>query len=334
VQAAEPVVASARGREEGMTPWSELREIGAGCGASLPKPGAGATRVRFAALADWGSRDLSLARLAEGHVDALAILSEAGTEPIPDATYGVWAARQSVGGTTAHLRADGWNLVGEKPFCSGSTCIDRALVTAECADGYRLFDVSVAENVVAVLPNSWTAVGMADSLSETLEFGGPAVPKTRAVGDPGFYLERPGFWFGGTGVAACWYGGARGLIQGAVHGLGPSSSETVQAELGLAAVHVEVMRWTLERAADEIDNDPEDIKGAAKRRALIVRHAVHHAAGQVLIHTAAAGGARPLCHDPEQARRAADLYVYLAQHHGPQDAHTLGRMACDGWPWS
>lgn len=317
-----------------MTPWSELREIAAGCGAVLPKPGAGATRVRFAALADWGTRDLSLARLAEGHVDALAILSEAGTEPVPGATYGVWAARQPVGGTTAHLGEDGWNLVGEKAFCSGSTCIDRALVTAECTDGYRLFDISVAENVIAVRPDSWTAVGMDESLSETLEFGGPAVPTARAVGGPGFYLERPGFWFGGTGIAACWYGGARGLVKGVMHSLGPNSSETIQAELGLAATHVEIMRWTLERAADEIDDDPEDIAGRAKCRALVVRHAVHHAAQLVLVHTAAAGGARPLCHDPEQARRAADLYVYLAQHHGPQDAHALGRMVCHKWPWS
>ena len=33
-------------------------------------------------------------------------------------------------------------------------------------------------------------------------------------------------------------------------------------------------------------------------------------------------------------RRMADLYVYLAQYHGPQDANVLGRMACGGWPWS
>jgi hypothetical protein len=26
----------------------------------------------------------------------------------------------------------------------------------------------------------------------------------------------------------------------------------------------------------------------------------------------------------------ADLYVYLAQYHGPQDANVLGHMACGG----
>lgn len=312
----------------------ELREIATGCGTVLPKPGSGATPARFAALADWAARDLSLARLAEGHVDALAVLEEAGLEPNSRATYGVWAARPRAGGTTAHLAADGWHLAGAKPFCSGGTSIDRALVTAECNDGYRLFDVSVAENVVGVHPGSWPAVGMADSLSETLDFGGPPVPTSRAVGSPNFYLERPGFWFGGTGVAACWYGGARGLVERVLRSVGPHPSELVVVELGHAVAHIDLMRRAIEQAAQEIDADPEDHGGAAKRRAFVIRHTVHDSAQQVLVHSAAAGGARPLCLDSEQAHRAADLYVYLAQYHGPEDANVLGHMACEEWPWS
>ena len=316
-----------------MRPWSELRRIATGCGSALPHPGSGCTAARFAALANWAAKDLSLARLVEGHVDALSILAEAGLEPTAGETYGVWAARMP-DGTTARLTADGWQLSGEKPFCSGSTRIDRALVTAECSDGYRLFDVSVAENVIGVHPGSWPAVGMADSLSETLDFGGPPLPRNSEVGAPNFYLERPGFWFGATGVAACWYGGARGLVEHLVRSLGPDPSELVVVEIGEAFAHVDLMRRAIEQAAVDIDNDPHDVAGAAKRRALVIRHAVHHAAQQVLFHSAAAGGARPLCHDPAQAQRAADLYVYLAQYHGPQDANILGGMACDGWPWS
>ena len=271
----------------------ELREIAAGCGPVLPKPGSGCTPARFAALADWAARDLSLARLAEGHVDALAILAEADLEPNSGATYGVWAARPRAGGTTAYLAADGWHLAGAKPFCSGGTRIDRALVTAECDDGYRLFDISVAENVVRVHPGSWPAVGMADSLSDTLDFGGPPVPSSRAVGPPNFYLERPGFWFGGTGVAACWYGGARGLVEHVLRSIGPHPSELVVVELGHAVAHIDLMRRAIEQAAQEIDADPDDRAGAAKRRALVIRHAVHDAAQQVLVHSAAAGERGP-----------------------------------------
>src|ERR1700686_985002 len=40
---------------------------------NLPLPGGGRTRERWAVLADLAGEDLSLARLAEGHADALAI---------------------------------------------------------------------------------------------------------------------------------------------------------------------------------------------------------------------------------------------------------------------
>ena len=317
-----------------MRVWTELRATALSAGSTLPKPGSGGTAARFAALAEWAARDLSLARLLEGHVDALAILEEAGLEPQSGAVYGVWAARPRADATEARRNEDGWHLTGTKPFCSGSIRLDRALVTAECDDGYRLFDISVAENVVRIHPGSWPAVGMADSLSDTLDFGGARIPADRAVGAADFYLERRGFWFGAIGVAACWYGGARGLVAQIAQSLGSGPSELLVTELGYAAAHVDLMRRIIEQAAQEIDADPMDLSGEAKRRALVVRHAVHHAAQEVLVHAAAAGGARPFCLDADQARRVADLYVYLAQHHGPQDANVLGAMVCDGWPWT
>ena len=46
-----------------------------------------------------------------------------------------------------------------------------------------------------------------------------------------------------------------------------------------------------------------------------------------------AGGARPVSLDRDQARRAADLYVYLRQHHGERDLAQLGRHAVDRPTW-
>lgn len=300
-------------------------------GPTLPLPGGGRTWSRFAALASWAEKDLSLGRVAEGHVDALAILAEAHADPVgPASSYGVWAARSGTGGTTARWDGDGWHLSGRKPFCSGNGLIDRALVTAETEKGYRLFDIALAESVVRTEPDSWPAVGMAASVSETVEFGGPPIPAERAIGDLGFYLERPGFWFGAVGVAACWYGGTRGLVDNVARSFSSDPSDVVTAELGRAVAHVRTMHNLLEHAAAAIDADPDDARGQARELALTVRYAVHHAATEVLGHIGAAGGARPLCHDPVQAQRAADLYVYLAQHHGPLDAVELGRLAIGG----
>ena len=127
-------------------------------GSDLPLPGSGATWRRLDVLSTWAARDLSLGRLAEGHVDALAILAEAGMEPLGDsATYGVWAARSRSGGTSAIRVPGGWELSGRKEFCSGSGLIDRALVTADTSEGYRLFDIALDEHVAWANHESWPA---------------------------------------------------------------------------------------------------------------------------------------------------------------------------------
>jgi hypothetical protein len=48
---------------------------------NLPLPGGGRTCERWAILTDLAEEDLSLARLSEGHTDALAILAELGATP-------------------------------------------------------------------------------------------------------------------------------------------------------------------------------------------------------------------------------------------------------------
>ena len=187
-----------------------------------------------------------MARLVEGDADARAILAESGRAGSDDdVTYGVWAARFP----SAELRATptrrGWSLRGTKAFCSGSGVIERALVTAEAPDGHRLFEVATGDVVAGVVPDSWPAVGMTDSVSETLVFDGAELPPASAVGPPGFYTGRPGFWFGACGVAACWFGGARGLVDAVVRHLGPDPDRVALAELGRLSAHLWAMRRLL-----------------------------------------------------------------------------------------
>jgi alkylation response protein AidB-like acyl-CoA dehydrogenase len=293
----------------------------------VPLPGSGNTPARFKSLATFGRVDLSLARLAEGHLDALAVLAEAG---MPDSSggdaLGVWAARGGDDPVRAELRAGRWVLSGAKPFCSGASLLDRALVTAEASDGYRLFDVELRNSARTVEPGAWQAVGMAPSDSQTFVFDDVVVPQECAIGEPKFYLDRPGFWFGASGVAACWFGGAAGLLDGVLRSFDASAAEHSLAAIARAAARLESMDALLETEATRIDLDPTDSKGHAKHRALVLRQIVHDLCLDVLSLTAEAGGARPLCHDGEQAHRAADLFVYLAQHHGCSDAAVLGRM--------
>jgi alkylation response protein AidB-like acyl-CoA dehydrogenase len=306
---------------------SQFEEFVSVDGAVLPLPGSGSTWDRFTTLARWSSVDLSLGRLCEGHADALAILAEADMKPFDtQASYGVWAARGSRSRTIAEPAGGGWRLSGSKEFCSGASILDRALVTAETSLGYLLFDVAVSDVVETRHDDSWPATGMADSISLTLDFGGAVVEDAQVVGPAGFYTQRPGFWFGAAGVAACWYGGAVGLVNDLVDSVGPEPGEHVLADLGLAVSSLESMRCVLKSVAQDFDDDPLDEGRQAQFRALVARQVAHDRATEVLSRVASAGGARPLCHNEAESRRAADLYVYLAQHHGGADAAALGRI--------
>ena len=298
---------------------------------NLPLPGGGRTRERWAALADLAGEDLSLARLAEGHADALAILAELG-EPAPPAgsRWGVWAAQPPGPGLTARRAGRGWRLDGIKQYCSGAHSVTDVLVTAAAPDGSRLFAASTADLVPVA--GTWPAVGMAASDTLDVRFAGiPAEP----VGGPGSYIDRPGFAHGGAGVAACWYGGARGvgrtlLAVAASRDVGPHAL----AHLGAVDIALHTARTVLEVAADEIDADPQDRKDGGKLRALRVRAFVEAVSTEVMQRVGRALGAGPLCHDEAHARRVADLTVYLRQHHAERNLAELGVLVADrGASW-
>lgn len=124
---------------------------------------------RWQLLSALGRTDLVVARLLEGHLDALAILDEAGRSAAPGALYGVWASasggtglslhngaptsggfdvnrQESNPNTAAHPggfdvnrqeskpsqrveRGPGAVLSGTMRFCSGAPLLDRALTT-------------------------------------------------------------------------------------------------------------------------------------------------------------------------------------------------------------
>ncbi len=297
----------------------------------LPVPGSGRTRERWAAFADLAEEDLSLARLGEGHADALAILAElGGPRPRAGRRWGVWAANPPGPSLQATRTEGGWRLRGTKQYCSGARACTHALVTAAAADGMRLFAVTTA----ALTPyfGTWPATGMAGS--DTLDVGFADI-LAEPVGPPGGYVDRPGFTHGGVGVAACWYGGARsvGRTLLAVAGkrdVGPHAL----AHLGAVDIGLGAARAALDQAADQIDADPGDQANTGRGRALRVRALVEAVATDVCARVGRALGAGPLCHDEAHGRTVADLAVYLRQHHAERDLAELGALVTErGTEW-
>jgi len=299
---------------------TDLAGITAAIG-DLGMPGEGHTIERFATLAEVSAVDLSLGRLFEGHADALAILAEAG-RGTRDGTWGVWAAEP------ASLRAKPenrrWRLQGRKPWCSGATTLSHALCTASTDDGPCVFIVELADPGVTAVPGTWPAVGMAASDSLDVDFDLSVAPEAR-IGGPGWYTDRPGFWFGSIGVAACWLGGAVGAVRALADHLRDGDGDEHQlANLGSAAARCAALALAVEGAGRWIDTASTDTS-AARRLALQIRHVAEETALKVLADIGRGGGAGHLTRDPAQARRATDLAVYVRQHRPGRDAAALGR---------
>ncbi|RBY77192.1 acyl-CoA dehydrogenase [Geodermatophilus sp. TF02-6] len=297
-----------------------------GGGWSVPPPGGGETATRWRALGRLGGESLPLARLAEGHADALAILRElGGPDPGPGARLGVWAAEPPTARLRARRSAAGWRLDGPKAWCSGARTLTSALVTATAEDGPRLFLVDLGAGGIAVDPTGWAAAGMRASDTDQVAFTDvPALP----VGPPGAYVERPGFWHGGLGVAAVWLGGARAVaapLRRAAGAGGRAADPLHDLALGTCEVSLAAAEAALQVAAAEVDADPAGLP-AARRRALWVRALVARSAEEVLTAVGHALGAGPLAHDAAHAQRVADLTVYLRQHHAERDVAALGAL--------
>jgi alkylation response protein AidB-like acyl-CoA dehydrogenase len=300
----------------------------------LPLPGSGQTGERLDALVALGSVDCVLARLAEGHADSLAILTElSGPQPRRGQLWGVWAAQPpGLAGLAAHPTGDIWSLLGEKPYCSGAGVCDAALVTASTAAGNRLFAVVLDQDGVEPLDGTWPALGMAGSDSRTVHFQDvKAVP----VGIAGAYLERPGFWHGAAGVAACWLGGSLGVARALTRAASQRElDQHALAHLGAIDGSMVAMRAVLREAAREFDDDPSDSQGRAALVARRARTVVEEGATTIVTRVGRALGAGPLTRDAAHSRRVADLTVYLRQSHGERDLLDHGQRLLEcGIDW-
>ena len=302
---------------------AEVRRLADNGELALPMPGRGTGR-RWAALAELGRADLTVARLAEGHADALAILAEAGRTPVAGVLYGVWAARS--GGTGAELTSD--RLAGTVRFCSGLTTVDRALVVATTpggdGSGCRLVDVDLGSAGIVREPDRWQAIGMDASDSGDVRFENLEVTPDMLVGSPGWYLSRPGFALGGGGVAAVWLGGTAGIVDDVLALLGgaPKVDEHQLAHLAAAHTTLRGAEALLADAAARVDAAP----GVDHAHLMSTcRAAAERAAWETLDRVPRITGATPLSRDHAFAQRLADLQVYVRQHHAERDLAALGR---------
>lgn len=316
-------------------------------------PGHGATLRLWEVLATLAADDLAVARTVEPHLDALAILDQArpvrvDADARPLSTWGVFAA-QTPSARLDATRAPGepWRLDGTKPWCSLAARLDAALVTARLpgeGDDQGLFAVDLRTAGIGHVAAPWVSRGLNEIPSTPLRF--VDVP-AQLVRDGDWYVQRPGFWWGAIGVAACWYGGAVGVARRVFDEAARRRDDRLLAmHLGGIDERLTAARVLLAHAAAAVDSsgaatahgrDAEGSAGRAAGRILAkrVRATVARSCEDVLRAAGHALGPGPLTQEDGYAKRVADLQVYVRQQHAERDDASLGAaLVGDGLaPW-
>ena len=327
-----------------------LLELAKAAEEAAPKPGEGRTAFLWEILASVTAVDVAAGRAIEPHLDASAILAQAaGHAKVEgwdcpdfdgvhfDGAWGVFAA-EAPGQRLEAKPADGCFLLrGSKPWCSLAAQLDHAVVTAHLDDGGRAaFAVDLHAPGVSFDDPRWTSRGLREIPSGTVHFDAvPAVP----LGDAGWYYRRPGFAWGGMGVAACWLGGAVAVARGFKESLitaadgGREPDQLALAHLGEIDRTLTALTGYLARTAGRIDAG-ELTETGAWSEALRVRGNVATAVERIQTLVSQNLGPGPFAFDEAYGKRMADLALYIRQHHAMRDDAQLGALTLKGdHPW-
>lgn len=275
------------------------------------------------ALISIGRADIPLARLVEGHVDAVRILAQADRVPVEGALYGVWASRSRRTGIAGSPSGEGLRLNGVLRFASGAGLLDRALVPVWLdEEHHQLLDLDVRR--LPVDDTGWATSAMEVSRSHTVVLTDVVVPGTAAVGAVDFYLRRPGFFPGGVGVAACWAGGAARIADLLLARPPASWSDAALGRLGEIRVQLTIAAAVVRSTARLLDEASTAVETPWQAIATEARAATANAVGVVLDEARRIGGAAGLAHDEDLTRAHHDLDLYVLQQNRDSDRAFLG----------
>ncbi len=295
--------------------------------------GEGAVLVLLPILRRLGHASLTLARLYEGHANAIGLVLAYGTtkqiermaeEARGGALFGVWAADDAEG---LRLRGEPPSriLCGRKIYCSGTGAVARPLVTAKDTEGRVWILTPCMNRGERVDLSAWRAQGMRASATGTVDFTGVRIEPEDIVGGPDDYHRQPAFSGGAWRFAAAQLGGMEGLLDHfAGHLLDSKRGGDPHqlARFGESVIAVETARLWVQRAAEFVE------MSNASSEAIVAyvnlgRCAVERAALDLLELTQRSVGLPAFLRPNPIERMARDLTTYLRQP-GPDRALTEG----------
>ena len=299
------------------------------------EPGRMHPLLRLLAAIGWGN--LSVARLYEGHVNALLLIQTFGSVPqiarfAGDARdrgrlFGVWNTGAAEPVRFLPIGGGRFRLLGMKTFASGSGHLDRPLITGALPDGgWQMAVLPEPLDGSTVDASSWRPLGMRATASHCVDLTGIEIGLDHLIGAPGDYYRQPWFSGGAIRFAAAQLGGAAALLDAArdeLRVLGRTEDSFQRARMGQAAIAVESGRLWLRGAADLADRSPlggarADEKGAVGDAEMVAysnmtRTAIERVCLETLEIVERAVGARGLLQPHPIERIGRDLTLYLRQ---------------------
>ena len=274
----------------------------------------------FADLVAVAEVNLPLARLYEGHINALKLVRNLGDLKLQASVrqdadngllFGVWGAEGA-----EPLAVRGAYLSGGKRFASGLGTVSRAVVTLGEGAAVRLAVIDVSE-IARHSAETWRKTGMRATVSGDFNASGMPATALQWLGSPGQYLQEPGFIGGVWRIAAVQVGGVLGLLRATIDhlaALGRMGAEAQVARLAPVLTRALAAAEFTRRAARCAEGpegrlDPERAASLSAQARLLTEDV-----GQDAI--AAAERAVGLPHfdvDAPSGRIARDLATYMRQ---------------------
>ena len=165
-----------------------------------------------------GSADLSVARIFEGHINAVSLVAKYGDHD----QLRLLSERVAKGGLSAVWGADDANglhviddktpvLKGRKILASGAGFVTDPLVTATADGGQVMCLLHLTMNEKVDL-SAWQSLGMRSTATGAIELSGIPVNSENMIGKPGDFMRQPYFSGGAWRFCAAHVGATERLV--------------------------------------------------------------------------------------------------------------------------
>ena len=223
----------------------------------------------FEALRSLGQINLSVARLFEGHLNAVKLTALYGADECKQEVFGavsqgalmgVWGADMQNRPVSVTETSSELTVTGGKRFASGLGLVKLAVITAQTANGVQLVVVPT-QDAARMDESSWQVSGMQATRSGSYDFENFTVQPIQLLGAAGDYFREPFFEGGIWRYCAAHLGGAETLYRAMRDRLvqsGRASDAHQQRRIVDAALAVETTRLWILRAVNAVEIERAD----------------------------------------------------------------------------